>query len=129
MISVTETIDQWTVVSDVITKPDHSSQVLEKLTLELFTEPGCRDAFTVFATLSRRLRLLFRKSTLVPFQVFLLVRNARQWREKRHRNRFACEDRRFHPRRTETVSNCHFLFVTLASNRATRKQQYRKRDQ
>ena len=51
MISESEKIDQWTVISDCITKPDESPQALEILTTEMFTEPGCRDVFKVFVTL------------------------------------------------------------------------------
>lgn len=51
MISETQIIDEWTLISDCITKPDESPQALEVLTVDMFTEPGCRDVFKVFVTL------------------------------------------------------------------------------
>jgi replicative DNA helicase len=51
MISETEILDQWTVISDCITKPDEAPQAIDILTTDMFTEPGCRDVFKVFVTL------------------------------------------------------------------------------
>ena len=51
MISETDIIDQWTVVSDCITKPDETHQAVEILTTEMFTERDCRTLFEVFKAL------------------------------------------------------------------------------
>lgn len=53
MISETEIMDQWTIISDCITKPDESPQAIAILTPDMFTEPGCRDVFSVFVTLQK----------------------------------------------------------------------------
>ena len=42
MIFETEILDQWTVISDCITKPDEAPQAIDILTTDMFTEPGCR---------------------------------------------------------------------------------------
>ena len=51
MISETDIIDQWTVVSDCITKPDESHQAVEILTTDMFTERDCRLLFEIFKAL------------------------------------------------------------------------------
>ncbi len=51
MISKTEIMDQWTVICDCITKPDESFQAVGMLTVEMFTEPGCRDVFKAMQSL------------------------------------------------------------------------------
>ena len=51
MISETDIIDQWTVVSDCISKPDETNQALEMLTTAMFTERDCRTLFDVFKAL------------------------------------------------------------------------------
>ena len=51
MISESEIMDQWTVISDCITKPEESFQAIEILTVEMFSEPGCRDVFKALQSL------------------------------------------------------------------------------
>ncbi len=43
MIPDSDVIDQWTVISDCITKPDESIQAIEMLMTEMFTECECRN--------------------------------------------------------------------------------------
>lgn len=51
MIPDSHIIDEWTLVSDCIAKPDETHQALDMLTTDMFVERDCRTLFDVFKAL------------------------------------------------------------------------------
>ena len=52
-MSDTETINEWTLVSDCITKPDEAEQATSTCTAEMFTDRDARNVFTAIRDLER----------------------------------------------------------------------------